>query len=113
MRRESFALFDHIGGRVGRPYTDKEVNVIWLNRQFQNLPALLRTLLLDKGLAVCGDTPPKHRVTALGTPNQVVDDTVDTVFICVPLSAATEALFGVTSRGGGGQIAFAFRRHLW
>jgi hypothetical protein len=81
MRRESFALFDHIGGRVGRPDTHKEMDMIGLNRQFQNLPALLSTLLLDEGLAVFGDTAPKHGFAALGTPEQVVDDKVDAVFI--------------------------------
>ena len=84
---ESFALFDHIGGRVGRPDTHKEMAMIGLNRQFQNLPALLSTLLLDEGLAVFGDTAPKHGFAALGTPDQVVDDKVDAVFISLVISA--------------------------
>src|SRR5947207_15892075 len=52
VRCESFTLFDHIGGRIGRPHAHKEMDMIWLNRQFQNLPALFSTFLLDKGLAV-------------------------------------------------------------
>jgi hypothetical protein len=57
------------------------MDMIGLNRQFQHVPALLSTLLLDEGLAVFGDTPPKYGFTALGTPDQVVDDKVDAVFI--------------------------------
>jgi hypothetical protein len=52
-----------------------------LNRQCQNFPTLLSILLLDKGLAVLGDTAPKHGFTALGTPDQVVNNQVDAVFI--------------------------------
>jgi hypothetical protein len=57
------------------------MDMIGLDRQLQYLPTLLRTLLLNKGLAVFGDTAPKHSLTALGTPDQVVDDKVDAVFI--------------------------------
>jgi hypothetical protein len=78
---EPLALFDHIGGRICRPYAHKEMNMIGLNRHFQELPTLLSTLLLDKGLAVFGDTAPKHGFAALGTPDQVVDDKVNAVFI--------------------------------
>jgi hypothetical protein len=79
--RESLALFDHSGGRVGRPHAHKEMDMIGLDRQLQHLPALFSTLLLNKGLAVFGDTTTKHGFTALGTPDQVVDDKVDAVFI--------------------------------
>src|SRR2546426_6689238 len=81
MRREALALLDHIGGRVRRPDTHKEMDMIGLYRQLQHLPTLLSTLLLDEGLAVCGDTAPKHGFPALGTPDQVVDDKMDAVFI--------------------------------
>ena len=47
----------------------------------QYLPALLSTLLCNEGLAVFGDTAAKYSLTALGTPDQVVDDMVDAVFI--------------------------------
>ena len=79
--RESFARLDHSGGRVRRPDTHKEMDMIGLYCQFQYLPTLLSTLLLDEGLAVLSDTAPKHGFPALGTPDQVVDDKVDAVFI--------------------------------
>jgi hypothetical protein len=80
---ESLALLDYISRRVGRPHAHKEMDMIGLDRQLQYLPALLNTLLLDKGLAILGDTATKHRFTALGTPDQVVDDKVDAVFIAL------------------------------
>jgi len=52
MRRESFALLDHFCGRIGRPYAHEEVDMIGLNRQFQNCPTLLGTLLLDEQATV-------------------------------------------------------------
>ena len=59
----------------------KEMDMIGLNRQFNNCPPLLSRFPLDEGLTVVGDTPPKHGLAAFGTPDQVVDDKVDAVFI--------------------------------
>jgi|SRR5712691_3663101 len=81
MRRESFALLNHLCCRVGRPDAHEEMDVIWLNRQFENCPSLLGTLLFDEGLAVLGDSATQYRFAALRTPDQVVDDKVDAVFI--------------------------------
>ena len=55
--------------------------MIGLDRQVQYLPTLLSTLLLDEGLAVFGDTATKQGLSALRTPDQMVDDKVDAVFI--------------------------------
>src|SRR5439155_12018563 len=68
-------------GGVGRPDTHEEMDMIGLYRQFQYLPALLGTLLLDEGLAVLGDTATKDGLAALGAPDQMVDDKVDAVVI--------------------------------
>src|SRR5262245_45345966 len=78
-----FAFFDHFGGRVGGPYADKEVYMVWLNRQFQDVPTFLSTLLLDKVLTVLGDTATKDGFAPLWAPDEVVNDKVDTVFISV------------------------------
>jgi hypothetical protein len=91
MRCESFTLLDHINGRVGRPHANKEVEVIGLYRQLQDLPILLSTLLLDEGVAVLGDTATKHGFTALGTPDQVVDDKGDAVFISLVIHVVITA----------------------
>jgi len=81
MGRESFALLHHLCGRVGRPDTHEEMDMIGLNRQLHNRPTLLGTLLLDEGLTVLSDSATEHGFPSLGTPDQVVDDKVDTVFI--------------------------------
>jgi hypothetical protein len=65
------------------------MDMIGLYRERQNLPTLLSTLLLDEGLTVCGDTATKDRFTALGTPDQVVDNKVDTVFISLIIHVDT------------------------
>jgi len=79
--RKSFALLHHLCGRVGRPDTHEEMDMIGLNRQLHNRPTLLGTLLLDEGLTVLSDSATEHGFPSLGTPDQVVDDKVDTVFI--------------------------------
>ena len=81
MRRKTFALLDYLCRRVGRPDTHEEMDMIGLNRQLQNRPTLLSTLLLDEGLAILGDSATEHGFPSLGTPDQVVDDKVDAVFI--------------------------------
>jgi hypothetical protein len=81
MGRESFTLLDHLCGRIGRPDTHKEVYVIGLNHQLHNLPPAFSALLFDKCTTVLGNGATQHRLTALGTPDQVVDDKVDAVFI--------------------------------
>jgi hypothetical protein len=81
MGRESFTLLDHLCGRIGRPDTHKEVYVIGLNRQLHKLPPAFSALLFDKCTTVLRNGATQHRLTALGTPDQVVDDKVDAVFI--------------------------------
>jgi len=55
--------------------------MIGMDHQFQNFPPLLGTFLLDEGLAVFNDSASQHGFAALGAPDQMVDDKVDTVFI--------------------------------
>ena len=57
--------------------------MIGLNRQFQNRPTLLDTFLLDEGLTILSDGTTQHGLAPLETPDQVVDDKVDTVFIAL------------------------------
>lgn len=81
MRRESFALLDHFCGRIGRPYAREEVDMIRLNCQLHNRPPLLDTLLLDEQATVLSNGATEHSFAPLGTPDEVVDDKVDTVFV--------------------------------
>jgi hypothetical protein len=104
MCRESFALFNHLCRRVRRPDAHEEMDMIGLNRQLQHSPTLLGTFLLDEGLAVLGDSPTQHRFAALGTPDQVVDDKVDAVFISlifhVDIVAYNDACINILVLGG-------------
>ena len=69
MRREPFALFDDLSSRVGGPDTHEEMDMVLLNRQFQNLPTLLSTLLLDKDLTVLGNSASQDSFATLGAPD--------------------------------------------
>jgi hypothetical protein len=55
--------------------------MVGLDRQLKNLPALLNTLLLDEGLAVLHAIITKHSFMPLGTPDWMIDEKVDAVFI--------------------------------
>jgi hypothetical protein len=90
MCRKPFAL-NNTCHRIGRPDTDPEVDVVELNRQSQNLPTLVGTCLLNKSLAVFGDSPTKDRFASLGAPDRVVDNKVDAVFISLIFHVAIGA----------------------
>jgi hypothetical protein len=57
------------------------MDMIRLNRQFQDCPTLFGTLLLNKGLAFFGDRSTQDGLAALRAPDKVVDNKVDAVFI--------------------------------
>src|ERR1700675_448783 len=77
MRRESFALLDHLCGRVGRPDAHEEMDMIGLNRQLHNGPPTLGTFLLDEQPTVLSNGATKDSFAPLGAPDEVVDDKVD------------------------------------
>jgi hypothetical protein len=55
--------------------------MIGLYRQLDHGPAVLSTLLLDKGLTVAGDLPGKHGLAPLRAPDEVVDNEMYAVFV--------------------------------
>ncbi len=81
MRREPLALLDHLCGRVGRPDTDEEMDMIGLNRQLHNRPPTLSTFLFNEGTTVLRNGATQNGFASLGAPDQVVNDQVDAVFI--------------------------------
>jgi hypothetical protein len=66
---------------VGRPEADNEVDVIGRDRQFLDVPVLLGALGLNELAAVRGDVPNQDRLPPFGTPNEVVDNQVNAVFV--------------------------------
>lgn len=71
------------------------MDVIGLNRQFQDCPTLFGALLLNKDLTFLGDGATQYRFAALGTPDQVVDDKVDAVFISLVIHVEIVAYFDI------------------
>lgn len=81
LRREPLALLDHLCGRVSRPDAYEKMDMIGLNRQRHNRPPTFSTLLFNEGTAVLRNGATQHGFPSLGTPDQMVDDQVDAVFI--------------------------------
>jgi len=85
---DAFALLDDIGGAHRRPDAHKEMDVIELHRQFQNRPALLITLLAIQFLAPLANLIQQYLFAALGTPNQMVVDEMNVMFVTLVVQVA-------------------------
>jgi hypothetical protein len=83
--RDAFHFLEHIGGGRGRPGPDEQMDVIGLDRQLLDMPSVLSALGLDQGFTVDRDFSGEDGLTTLRTPDQVVDDQVDTVFVALVL----------------------------
>src|SRR5215470_1870650 len=59
--------------------------MVRLDRQRQNLPTPLSTLALDQLPAACCHWSHKHRLAALGAPDEVIDDQVDAMLVSLVL----------------------------
>jgi hypothetical protein len=70
---ESLALFDPCGGAHRWPHPHKHGDVVGLNRQFQNRPALFAALLTNQVLAALPQRIDDPRLATLGTPDQAID----------------------------------------
>ena len=79
--RESLTFFNHRGSRVAGPHANKQVDMIGLNSQFDNLPPSLSTHLLDKRATILGDVATQHGFSPLWAPDEVVDDEMHAVFV--------------------------------
>jgi len=79
--RCAFALFDHIRRAVGCPDTHKEMDVIGLDGKLKNFPSLFLALFFKELATVGGNTVDQNRLAPLGTPDEVIDNQVNSVFI--------------------------------
>jgi hypothetical protein len=55
--------------------------VVWLHRQRPKIPPALKALRLDQLTTPCRHLAHKHRLAALGAPDQVVHDEVNAVLV--------------------------------
>ena len=81
MRRKPFALLHDFCRRVPRPHAHKEMDMVWLNGQLKNRPPFLSAFLLNECLAILDDSSTEYGFAALRTPDEMVDNEVDTVFV--------------------------------
>lgn len=82
-RGEPLAFLDNIRRAVGGPYADKQVDVVGLDGEAKNLPALLSAFLPDEGVALAAHGVDEHGLAALGAPDEVVDNEVDAVLVAL------------------------------
>ena len=85
---EALALFHHIRRAHRGPDAHKAMDVIGLHRQFQNRPALLVALLANQRLAACANLVHQRLSAALGTPDEVVDNQMEMVFVALVVEVA-------------------------
>jgi len=81
---ETLALFDHFGRQDRRPHLHKEENVIRLDRQFEDPPALFGAycrLVCDNRLR----SPREHGFAPFGSPDQMMGDQVDVMLVALIL----------------------------
>ena len=97
---ESLALFDDLGGTICRPRPDKQVNMIGLDCQFNNLPTVLLALLFDEAAAVLGNFANEDRLSPLRTPDKMEDDEVDTML--VPLIFHIDSIASIYRKSNNG-----------
>src|SRR5258707_11424810 len=79
--RDALALLHHLRRAIAGPHPHEQVDVVWLDRQRQNLPTLFRALALDQVAAGCGHWPHQHWLAAARAPDEVIDDQVDAMLI--------------------------------
>jgi hypothetical protein len=82
-RGYTFAFLDYICGAVAGPDTNEQVYVVRLDGQLKDCPTLLAAFLRDPMPAVFSDVSREDRFPPLRTPNEVINDQMDPVFIAL------------------------------
>src|SRR5258708_7441923 len=96
--RAALALLHDFRGAIARPHPYKEVDMIGLDSERQNLPPMLRTLTCDQLPAACGHRLYQHRLAAAWAPDEVIDDEMDAVFISLVLVCLFHGLHSTTEK---------------
>ena len=82
-RGYTFAFLDDICGAVAGPDTNEQVYVVRLDGQLKDGPTLLAAFLREPMPAVFSDVSGEDRFSPLRTPNEVINDQMDPVFIAL------------------------------
>jgi hypothetical protein len=80
-RSNALTFFDDFCRRVFWKSLNKQMNMIGLNGKFLYLPAALFTFILYESTAIICYITNQNRLSALGCPDQMIDDQVYPVFI--------------------------------
>ncbi len=88
LRGDTLHLLEHFRRRRGL-HSHEEMDVIRLDRQFLDVPPVLGTLRLDQCPAVARDLAREDRLASLRTPDEVVDDKVDSMFVALILDVGS------------------------
>src|SRR5712692_9111383 len=83
MGSKPLTFLHNLGGAYRRPDLNTKMNMLRLNRQLDNLPSLLLTFLPEQSFTVLCHRPGKHGLTALRTPDQVIDNEMDAVLVAL------------------------------
>src|SRR5438105_4920629 len=81
MRSNTLALLRNLCRRSGRPHTNKQMHMIRVDCQFEDLPSLVLAFSLNKCAAFLSHLTREHRLSPLWTPNQVIHDQVNPMFV--------------------------------
>jgi hypothetical protein len=77
------ALLDDARRAIAGPDANQQMDVVGLDGQFQDVPTFLAALVLDPLPAVLRHVAREDGLAALGTPDEMVDDEMDSVFIAL------------------------------
>lgn len=74
-------LLDDGRRTVGWPRLQEQMDMIRLDSQFQNLPSVLGTLILDQFSTVVRHVANQNRFASLGGPDQMVDHQMNSMLV--------------------------------
>jgi len=77
----SLQFLDHFCYTIGRPYPYKEMDMVRLDRKRENVPSFLFALCFKKLLTAVLEFADKNRLASFGTPDEMIDNEMDSVLI--------------------------------
>jgi hypothetical protein len=80
---------------VAGPDRQEQVNVVGVDGQFQDLPSLLVALGLDERAAVTGYVAGENRLAPFGTPDEMIDDKMYSMFVALVLHKRIPSVDGI------------------
>jgi hypothetical protein len=69
------------------------MNVIRLDRQFNNMPTLLRAFLFDQFPAIGSDSAGENGFTPFGSPDQMIHNQVNAMLVALILKSHVDIIY--------------------